>query len=114
MRFFVQLAELVAVFVPDFLTLALTAPAFFSLCCFARTLGLAETVDWNSALKISLALGYLVTVTVNIVGSLLTPAQSRMTTSSWSNSRVEPTGRLSLPGTPKTQRVEHEGAFIES
>jgi len=67
MSFFVQLLELVAVFTPDFLTLGLVASAFFSLCCIARTLGIAGAVDNDLPLKISLVLGYLVTIAANII-----------------------------------------------
>jgi|SRR5579859_5241118 len=114
MGFFVQLLELVAVFVPDFLTLGLAASAFFSLCCITRTLGIAEGVDNDLPLKISLALGYLVTIAINIVGSPQAPARSTITTSSPSESRVEQAARKSLSGTRKAQPVGREGAVIES
>ena len=114
MGFFVQLLELVAVFVPDFLTLGLVAFAFFSFCCIGRTLGPAGTMDNDLPLKISLALGYLVTITINIFGTLQTPARSTITTSSPSESRVEQAGRESLSGTRKAQPVGREGAVTES
>jgi len=114
MSLFVQLLELVAVFMPDFLTLGLVASAFFSLCCIARTLGIAGAVDNDLPLKISLVLGYLVTIATNIIGSLQAPARSTITTSSPSESNVEQAGRESLPCTRKAQPVGHEGAVIES
>ena len=114
MGFFVQLLELVAVFVPDFLTLGLVASAFFSLCCIARTLGIAGAVDNDLPLKISLALGYLVTIAINMVGSPQAPSRSTITTSSPPESRVEQAGHESLSGTRKAQPVGHEGAVIES
>src|SRR5882724_3631147 len=112
MSFFVQLLELVTVFMPDFLTLGLVASAFFSLCCIARTLGIAGAVDNDLPLKISLVLGYLVTIATNIIGSLQAPARSTITTSSPSESKVEQAGRESLPCTRKEQPVGHEGAVI--
>ncbi len=54
MSFFVQLLEAIAIVVPDVLTLGLLAPAFFSLYCIAKALGLAGTADMDSALGISL------------------------------------------------------------
>ena len=114
MSFFVQLLEAIAVLVPDFLTLGLVASAFFSLCCIARMLGLAGTVDNDSSLKISLALGYLATAAINIVGTLLTPTRSTTAASPRPESTVEQAGRESLSGTRKAQPVGHEGAVIES
>lgn len=114
MRFLVPFLELVAVFVPDFLTLALVATPFFSLCCIVGTLGHAGTDDCDSAFKISLGLGYFVTIVLNIVRSLLTPARSTTPTSSWSESKVEPTARESLARTVKVQPVEHKAVVIKS
>jgi len=69
MSFFVQLLEAIAVLLPDFLTLGLVALAFFNLYCIARTLDVAGTLDTDLALQVSVALGYLVTIAINIVGS---------------------------------------------
>ena len=68
----------------------------------------------DSALRVSLTLAYLATVTVNIMSVVLTPARSRMTTTSWSKSRTDQSGRESLPGKLEAQPVEHGGAVIES
>jgi hypothetical protein len=114
MSFFVQLLEAISVLVPDFLTLGLVAPAFFSLYCIAKALGLTGTADLDSALRVSLTLAYLAPVTVNILSFVLTPARSRTTITSWSNSKTDQSGRKSLPGKLETQRVEHGGAVIES
>jgi hypothetical protein len=114
MSFFVQLLEAFAVLVPDFLTLGLVTLSFFNLYRIAKTLDVAGTVDTDAALGVSLALGYLVTIAINIVGSLQTPARSTITTSSPTESRVEQAGRESLSGTRKAQPVGHEGAVIES
>ena len=54
MSFFVQLLEAIAIVVPDFLILGLLAPAFFSLYCIAKALGLTGTADMDSALGIAL------------------------------------------------------------
>ncbi len=114
MSFFVQLLETVAVLVPDFLTLGLVTLAFFNLYCIARTLDVAGTLDTDSALQVSLALGYLVTIAINIVGSLLTPARSTITTVLQSKSRVEQARRESSPATPRPQPVGHKNAVIKS
>lgn len=114
MLFLVPFLELAAVFVPDFLTLGLVATAFFSLYRIARTLGHAGTVDSDSTLKISLALAYLVTIVINIIGSLLAPARSTIPTSSRSESRIELREHESLSRTVKAQPFRHEGALIKS
>jgi len=114
MSFFVQLLEAIAMFVPDVLTLGLVAPAFFTLYCVAKALGLAGTADMDSALRVSLTLAYLATVTLNILSFVLTPARSGMTTTSRSKSRTDQSGRKSLPGKVEAQPVEHGGAVIES
>ena len=114
MGFFVQLLELVVAFVPDFLTLGLVASALLSLCCIARTLGIAGAVDNDLPLKISLALGYLVSIAINLVGSPQAPSRSTITTSSPPESRVEQAEHESLSGTRKAQSVGREGAVTES
>jgi len=114
MSFFVQLLEAFAVLVPDFLILGLVTSAFFSLCSIARTLGIAGAVDNDLPIKISLALGYLVTTTINVFGTLQTPARSTITTSAPPESRVEQAGRESLSGARKTQPVGRKGAVAES
>ena len=114
MGFFVQLLEAFAVLVPDFLTLALVTSVFFSLCCIARTLGLAGTADNNLSLKISVAFGYLVTITINILGTLQTPARSTLTTVARSKSSVEQAGCESSPATLRSQPVGHKDAVVQS
>jgi len=114
MSFFVQLLEVIAIVVPDVLTLGLVAPAFISLYYIEKALGLAGTADMDSALRVSLTLAYLATVTVNILSFVLTPARSRITTSSWSTSRADQAGHKSLPGKLEAQPIEHGGAVIES
>ena len=114
MNFLIPFLELVAMFVPDFVMLGLLATAFFGLCCIGRTFGFIGTVDRDSALKISLALGYLVTITIKIGGSLLTPARLTIPTSSLSEPRVMLGEPEPLSRTLKAQAVEREGAVIES
>jgi hypothetical protein len=114
MSFFVQLLEAIAIVVPDVLTLGLLAPAFFSLYCIAKAFCLTGTSEMDSALRVSLTLAYLATVAVNILSVVLTPARSRMTTTSWSNSKADQSGSKSLPGKLEAQPVEHGGAVIES
>jgi hypothetical protein len=114
MGFFVQLIELVTVFVPDFLTLGLATLGFFNFFCVAKTLDVARTIDTDSALGVSLALGYLVTIAINILSSMQAPAGSRRTTLVQSNSRVEQVRPELLSGTLKEQPVKHGGALIES
>jgi hypothetical protein len=111
---FVQLLEAIAVLVPDFLTLGLVTLAFFNLYSIARTLDIAGTLERYSALQVSLALGYLVTIAINIVGSLLTSARPTIATVIQSKSRVEQGGRGSSPATLRSQPVRHEDAIIES
>lgn len=114
MSFFAQLLKAIAIFVPDVLTLGLVGPAFFSLYCIAKALGLAGTADMDSVLRVFLTLAYLATVTVNILSFVLTPARSRTRITSWSKSKTEQAGRESLPGNLEAQPVEHGGAVIES
>jgi hypothetical protein len=114
MSFFVQLLEVIANVVPDFLTLGLLAPAFIGLYCIAKALGLAGTEDMDSALRVSLTLAYLAIVAVNIMSVVPTPAQSRMRIASWSKSKTDQSGCESAPGKPKSQPVEHGGTFIET
>ena len=110
MGLFVQLIELVTVFVPDFLALGLATLGFFNCFCVAKTLDVARTIHTDSALGVSLALGYLVTIAINILSSMQAPARSRRTTLVQSNSRVGQVRSESLSGTLKEQPVKHGGA----
>jgi hypothetical protein len=112
MSFFVQLLEVIAIVVPNVLTLGLVAPAFISLYCIAKALGLAGTEDMDSALRASLTFAYLATFAVNILSVLLIPARSRLTTTSRSKSRIDQSGSKSLSGgaggaTHRTRRRVH-------
>jgi hypothetical protein len=114
MSFFVQLLEAIVVLVPDFLTLGLVTLAFFNLYCIAKTLHVAGTLNTDSALQVSLAVAYLVTLAINIIRSLLTLARSTITTVLQSKSRVEQARRESSSATPRPQPVGHTNAVIES
>ncbi len=71
----VQVVEAIAVLIPDLQMLSLSVPALFSLYCVGNTLGLPGTKNTNSALLISFAVGYLVTVALNIFSSLARPVR---------------------------------------
>jgi len=114
MAFFVQLLELVAVLLPDPLTLGLFTLALFNLCCIAKTLHVAGTLDTDAALGISLAIGYLITIAINILSSGQAPARPTITTVVQSKSNVQQPGRESSPNTAASQPVDHRDAVIES
>jgi hypothetical protein len=114
MSFFIQLLGVIAIVVPDVLSLGSVAPTFFSLCCITKALGLTGTADLDLALRVSLTLAYLAAVAVNILSFVLTPERSRTTITSWSKSKAGQSGHESLPEKLEAQSVEHGGAFIES
>jgi hypothetical protein len=112
MNFFVQLLQAIAALVADFLTLGLvTFPYFY---CISQTFHVAEALDTDSAFQASLVLAYLVTIAINIIGSLLAPARSTITTVLQSKSRVEQARRESSRATPRPQPVGHKNAVVES
>lgn len=114
MNVFVQLLQAIAVLVPDFLTLGLVTLAFFNIYCIAKTFHVGGALDTDSALQVSLALAYLVTIAINIVGSLLTPARPPITTVVQPKSRVEQTRPESSPAILRQLPVGHKNAVIES
>jgi hypothetical protein len=114
MAFFVQLLELVAVFLPDPLTLGLFTLALFNLWCIAKTLHVAGILDTDAALGISLAIGYLITIAINILSSGQAPARPTITTVVQSKSNVQQAARESSPNTVGSQPVGHRDAVIES
>jgi hypothetical protein len=114
MSFFVQLLEAITVLVPDFFTLGLATLTFFNLYCMAKTLDCAGTSGTDSALGGSLALGYLVTIAINILSAVQAPARARRTALVQSKSTVEQARREASSETLKAQHVRHEGAVIES
>jgi hypothetical protein len=114
MNFFVQLLQAIAALVPDFLTLGLVTLAFFNIYCVAKTFHVGGALDTDSALQVSLALGYLVTIAINIVRSLLTPVRSTITTVVQLKSRVEQARNESSSAILRPQPVGHKNAVIES
>jgi hypothetical protein len=111
MSFFVQLLEAIALLVPDFLVLGLVAGGFFSLYCIAKACGLAGNADADSGFGIALTLAYFLTLAVNILSHLLTPARSRITAKSGSESQSARHEREFLPGKSRAQSVEQGGMF---
>ena len=76
MKVLTQVLEAIAVLVPDFQTWGLTASIFFSMYCCAQTLGFSSTGGVDSGLLLSLVLGYVSNLGLNLAGCLsLTPAQ---------------------------------------
>jgi hypothetical protein len=114
MNILVQLLQAIAVLVPDILTLGLVTLAFLNIYCIAKTFHVGGALDTDSALQVSLALGYLVTIAINIVGSLLNPTRSKITTVVQSKSCVEQAGHESSPVTLRPQPVGHKNAIIGS
>lgn len=113
MRFFVRLLEVIAVLIPDFLTLGSVTLALFNLNCIAKTLHVVGTFDTDLALQVSLTIAYLFTLAINIIGSLLSPGRSTITTLPQSKERVEQAEREPSPAAPRPQPVGHKNAVIE-
>lgn len=105
MKVIVQVVEAIAVLVPDLPTLGLSVPAFFSLYCGAIALGLPGTKDLDSALLISLFLGYVFTVALNIAGAMTLPARPGLVSLPQWEPRVQQLARESAPDVVKTQTV---------
>jgi hypothetical protein len=75
MRNLTQVLDATAVLIPDFQTWGLSAAVFFSLYCCAETLGFPGVGGADSGLLLSLVLGYVVDVGVNLASFLShTPA----------------------------------------
>jgi len=114
MAFFGQLLEVVAVFLPDPLTLGLFTLALFNLWCMAKTLHVAGTLDAGPAIGISLAIGYLITIAMNILSSGQAPARPTITIVVQSKSNVQQAGREPAPNTVGLEPVGHRDAVTES
>lgn len=89
MRGVVLALEAIAVLVPDFQTLGLIVPTFFSLYRCATTLGFPETRGMNEDLLIALVLGYVVAVALNLVNSVTLPARPNPAPISYPELRTE-------------------------
>ena len=111
MKFFAQFLEVIALLVPEFLALGLIATAFLSTYCIAKACGLSGIADTDSGFGIALALAYFVTIAVNVVSHLLTPARSRITTMLRLESASATDGCESRPGKPRAQSVQRGGLF---
>lgn len=111
MRVIVQVMAAIAILVPDLPTLGLSVPAFFSMYCGAIALGLPGTEDLDSALLISLFLGYVLTVALNIASALTRPAGPGLVSLPHWEPRVEQLARESAPDDVKTQ-ISREGVVL--
>ena len=89
MRGVMRVLEATAVLVPDFQTLGLIVPTFFSLYRCAVTLGFPGTRDINADLLISLVLGYVVVVVLNFVNIVTLPARPNGAPISYRQLRTE-------------------------
>jgi hypothetical protein len=89
MKVFVGGLEAIAVLVPDFQTLGLIVPAFFSLYRCAVTLGFPGTKDINADLLISVVLGYAVAVVLNLASAVALPARPNPAPISFPELRTE-------------------------
>ena len=90
MRIITQLAETIAVLIPDFQMWGLSTYVFFSLYCYSTTVGLSPTKSTDSGLLLSLFLGYVAALALNIVSFLSSPPVQRVAASSRLTSTVEP------------------------
>jgi hypothetical protein len=73
-KFLIHVLNAVSAFVPDFLLLSLTAAEFISVYSIAKACGLIPRTGLKLAAEISLALAYLVAISVDFVNDLLRPA----------------------------------------
>jgi hypothetical protein len=89
MRVVVRVLEAIAVLVPDFQTLGLLVPVFFSLYCCAGMFGLPQAGNTRSALLASLALGYVLAVALNIANAWALPARPQFVSLSLSERSIE-------------------------
>ncbi len=94
MRVIVRGLEAIAVLVPDFQTLGLIAPAFFSLYRCAVTLDFPGTKDINAALWISVVLSYAVAVALNLASAVALPTRPNPAPISYPELRTEESSLL--------------------
>lgn len=112
MKFFIQMAEAMALLVPDFLILGLVTAAFFNFYWIAKACPLTDTAEVDSDFVITLMLAYLVTITVNIVSRLLTPAHPGITAPRRSKSQSALKACELPPRQSRAQCAEQDGTFI--
>lgn len=111
MNSILQVQEAIALLVPDFLVLGLAAAAFFNFYCIAKACGFAGTTDVESGFGIALTLAYFVTIAIDFVSHLLTPARSRITAPARSKSQSAHHAREFPSRKPQAQSVEQGGMF---
>ena len=75
MRGVMRVLEATAVLVPDFQTLGLFVPTFFSLLRCAIALGLTGTRGIKADVLISLVLGYVVAIVLNLADAVTLPGR---------------------------------------
>ncbi len=75
-----QVVEAIAVLIPDFQVLSLSASVFFSLYCCASWLGFFWAKGVDLGFLRSLFLGFAIIVTLNIVSFLSSPSAPRAAT----------------------------------
>lgn len=114
MNLFVQLFETGALLAPDLVILGLIVPGVFSFYCLAKSLGLSGTMDMQSALEISLILGYWVSVAMTLMNSVTGLKRSRGVISSGSKPDVQQSESACLPDMPQSQEVKSGSVIIES
>lgn len=89
MRVIVRGLEAIAVLVPDFQTLGLIVPTFFSLYRCAVIIGFPGTKDISADLLISVVLGYAVAVALNLASAVALPARPNPAPISFREVRTE-------------------------
>ena len=77
-----QLLETIAVLIPDFQVLSLSASVLFSIRCCAISLGFSRDADWGflQGFLLSLFLGYTISVALNMASFLSSPSAPRTAT----------------------------------
>ncbi len=111
MRVVARVVEAIAVLVPDFATLGLIVPAFFSAYRCAIALGFPGATDINEDLLISLVFGYLIAVAFNLATAVTFPARPNPAPISHPKLRKDELPRQSRSEAVETQFV-CEGAEI--
>ena len=108
-----QLLETIAVLIPDFQVLSLSAASvFFSLYCCASSVGFswAKGVDWGFLL--SLFLDYAITVALNMVSFLSSPSAPRTATAPLAQQCSQNTVSNRRPANVAALPLEFEASYI--
>lgn len=72
-----ELAEVIALLIPDSLALGVGASVFFGVYGGARTLGLFEAQGTDWSFVFSLLVGYAAAVAFNVASSLVSPSSAK-------------------------------------